>query len=98
MCEIIYNEEHMNSIANKYAECVTAIQQIMQNHDLAKTISLDNYEGQAVDVLEDIFDKVKEHLELLKLCYETMQTYVLDSLEQMKQTDSDNANSMKGDG
>lgn len=87
MNKVIYDEEHMNLIATKYNQCADTINQIISYHENVKENMVVNYEGQAMEVACELFDKLKRHISLLRICCETMEEYVRCSLEEMKQLD-----------
>lgn len=87
MNKVIYEEEHMNLIATKYNKCTDTINQIISYHENVKENVAANYEGQAMEVACELFDKLIQHISLLKISCETMEEYVRCSLEEMKQLD-----------
>lgn len=90
---IIYNEEHITNIENKYKECIEDLQSAIAYNNSAKEYMMNNYDGQAKEMVEEIFGKIEAHLKLLSACCETTKTYVKDSLETIEQVDSGYAKS-----
>lgn len=87
MAELVYNEIHMNDIANKYHECATITETIILSFLSAKDIVFINYDGQGKDIAIDAFDKLAEHLEYLKICCENTAEYVSCALQNMQEKD-----------
>ena len=88
MSKILYNEQHIIKIANKYKECAEILSDAIANQEKAKSTMSINYKGMATNITTDCFDKIEEHLNLLVACCDTSQTYVKDSLEAMQQIDT----------
>lgn len=95
--DIVYNDEHMTSIADKYKECEDVFTDAITHQGLLKMNLGNYYKGQASSIVEDVCDKIEEHLQLLVACCETTETYVRDALSTMEEADSENAKSIGGD-
>lgn len=99
MFEIVYNEELMDNIANQYKEAACIVEDSISGLDSFETQLNDMYKGQASDeILPALVSKIKELLQLLKLCYESAETYVSTSKETMLQLDKWKAQIMQVSG
>lgn len=96
MSKVVYDEECLKQIADKYNACADVLVQALIYHQDAKVIVENNYAGQAIDVIMETFDKLKQHMELLKMCCETTATYVSESLAEMQLLEESMANSPEG--
>ena len=85
--KLVYNEDHMRDIADKYKKCATNVNTMITSLRFAKDIVTNNYEGQGEGIATDTFDKLLEHLEYLKVCCENTEEYVLFSLASMQAQD-----------
>lgn len=93
---MIYDEEHMLSIAEKYANCTELLSLAITDKTSAQNNMSINYKGMASDLSEDVFVKIEEHLKLLVSCCETAETYVKDSLSTMQELDAEMASDFNG--
>jgi uncharacterized protein YukE len=79
----------MERVAQSYTDCQTAIAEITSALAEASTTLNDNYEGQADDLVAEMFAKLAEHLNLLDRCFEQMSAYVLNSLATIQAADTE---------
>lgn len=82
--EILYQDDHMKNITDEYQECIDLIQEIRKYNKIAKTEFSSNYEGQAKDMTESVFDEIKLHLDFLESCCTGMKEYVQFSWDTLK--------------
>jgi uncharacterized protein YukE len=87
MAEIVYNESHMNEIADTYRECVKISETIVICLQSAKKVVSNNYEGQGKEIAMDAFDKLAEHMEYFRVCCENTAEYVSSALQNMQEKD-----------
>jgi uncharacterized protein YukE len=83
-----YNVEHMEEISLHYKQCSDSTSQAISNIDSAKASFLANYKGQSDDTALALFDKMKEHMELLRDSFTQMQSYVTYTKDTMVAADS----------
>lgn len=96
MFEIVYNEDLMDNIADQYKKAASIVENTILELDSFGTQLNDTYEGQASDEIIPAFvSKTKEHLQLLKLCYESAEAYVATSKNTMLLLDQWKANTMQ---
>lgn len=88
---MIYNEEHMLSIAEKYANCAELLSSAITDKRSAQNSMSANYKGMASNLSENVFVKIEDHLKLLVSCCETAEIYVKDSLSSMQELDAEMA-------
>ncbi|MGI6086210.1 MAG: hypothetical protein ACOYIF_12400 [Acetivibrionales bacterium] len=81
--KLVFNPGHMDVISSKYKLCAELAGSIEDELTKARKSLLNNYQGQANDMVFDLVDKIKEHLELLRYCYLQMESYVTNSKETM---------------
>lgn len=96
--ELVYNEDHMLAIAEKYKNCAEALQSAITYQTDAQTNMSTNYKGMASEIAYDSFGKIKEHIELMVACCEAAGTYVKDSLAEMQELDSGETRNFGGGG
>lgn len=82
--EILYNDDNMQNIIDDYHECITIIQEVRTYNTYAKVAFNNNYEGEAKDMTEAIFDEIKLHLDYLETCCRSMEDYVSNAWDAMK--------------
>ena len=88
MFEIVYNEELMDNISCQYKKAASIVEDSISGLDSFEAQLNDMYKGQASDeILPALVSKIREHLELLELCYKSAETYVSTSKETMLQLD-----------
>lgn len=85
--KIIYDEEHMYDISNMYKACASALQDALLYEEESKNRFRYSYCGIGSDVVAKSYEKITQHIELLLGCCLTMETYVAEKLEGMKQID-----------
>ena len=66
--KLIYDPEHMDEICSKYKQCAEYADQAINNLERLKANFFGNYQGQASEMAEDLYNKIKEHTELLRDC------------------------------
>jgi uncharacterized protein YukE len=82
-----YNVEHMEEISLHYKQCSDSASLAINNIDSAKVSFLTNYKGQSDDTALELYDKIKEHMELLRDSLTQMQNYVTYTKETMVAAD-----------
>lgn len=95
--KLVYNTEYMDKTSATYKECAEYTNSVIVELAIVKTVLLDNYQGQATDMVFDLYDKIKEHLDLLKECFAQMERYITYSKETMLELDYSLALKMKGE-
>jgi len=98
MAELVYNEYHMNKIVNRYRVCADAAQEIVNKLNMACAVVENNYVGQGLDITLDVFSKLVEHLDYLKVCCENTAEYVSFSLSSMQEQDRELSSGYGGSG
>ncbi len=93
--KLIYDPEHMDEISSKYKQCAEYADQAINNLERLKANFLGNYQGQASEMAEDLYNKIKEHTELLRDCFVQMESYVTYTKETMTELDNNMANAGK---
>lgn len=72
---IVVDETHMDEITSEFNKCVTCVENIITEsknlHDILKT----NYEGRALVGVNDYFNVLNNHLNVLNLCYQQLGDY-----------------------
>lgn len=88
MGEIQYNWEEMDSLINEYNSSIEFIDNILTELKCIEDIYIFQYSGQAREaILPELFDKIKKHMELLKICYTGVAGYVKNAKDTMKTID-----------
>jgi uncharacterized protein YukE len=88
MTELVYNESHMNDIADKYCKCADIAETIITSLKAANGVVSNNYQGQGKEIALDAFYKLTEHLDYLRICCENTAAYVSSALQAMQEKDS----------
>lgn len=96
MFEIVYNEKLMDKISRQYKKAASIVEDSILGLDSFEKQLNDMYKGQASDeILPALVSKIREHLELLELCYKSAETYVSTSKETMLMLDKYKAHVMQ---
>jgi len=93
--KLIYDPEHMDEICSKYKQCAEYADQAINNLERLKANFLGNYQGQASEMAEDLYNKIKEHTELLRDCFIQMDSFVTYTKETMIELDNNMASTGK---
>lgn len=76
MTPITYDPAFMDEVSSKYADCATAIAAAIAHLDKVKSSFEQSFEGQSEQITLDTYAKIKEHLELLQMCFIQTGRYV----------------------
>jgi uncharacterized protein YukE len=87
MFKLVYDSELMNSISENYKDCITELENTIDNLKNSKSFFENNYNGQGSDIAKDTFKKIKEHTELLLECCNCASNYIEYSKEEMMKCD-----------
>ncbi len=88
MGKLVYDGDYMDSIATSYQAGASIVARMIDMMETLENNFAAVYEGQGKAVIvPEVFDKLIEHLELLKLCYSNAGEYVTNSKESMKLID-----------
>lgn len=85
--EYTYNPDHMDEVSQLYKQSADYTEVAIGDLDKAKTCFIDNYQGQSDDMVLDLFEKIKAHMELLRDCFSQMETYVTYTKDTMVEQD-----------
>jgi uncharacterized protein YukE len=85
----VYNPEHLAAIASGYKECAEIAGNIITYSAAAKSTLETNYEGQGKSMAIDTFEKIKEHMNLIKLSIEVAGNYVSTTMADLQKMDAE---------
>lgn len=95
--QVTYNTELMEKISAKFNDGYDILDDAITQFGYFKNSFYSNYNGQArVEIFDSITTTMKEHMELLQLCYSNMKEYVNTAKEEMISTDKALSDSMNG--
>lgn len=92
---LIFVPEHMSEIIMQYNKCVNYAGLSIDNLEKTKISFTENYQGQASDMVLDLYNKIKEHTELLRDCFIQMERYVTYTKKTMMELDKYIASEME---
>jgi len=87
--DLVYNEDAMRSIAAEYRNAASSMDDAMSQCKSAMSVVQSDYDGQGTPLATDLFNKLHEHMDLLKSCYEVLANFTESSLEEFLQLDSE---------
>jgi uncharacterized protein YukE len=90
-----YDPDHMNEISLLYKQSADQVDEAIGNLNKGKDHFLNNYQGQSDNTAPDLFEKIKEHLELLRDCFSQMEVYVTYTKNTMIEQDNKIASTFK---
>jgi uncharacterized protein YukE len=73
--KIIVEETHMDKITYGFNQCEDYVGEIIAETMKLKQIIHENYKGRASAGVEDYFNTLYQHLDVLKLCYGQLADY-----------------------
>jgi uncharacterized protein YukE len=86
--KLVYDPEHMDEISLKYKQCSEYADQAIITLEELKASFLENYQGQASEIAEDLYSKIRDHTELLRDCFIQMDSFVTYTKETMIELDN----------
>lgn len=96
-CQITYNAKLMENIADKFNDGYDKLDDAIDELRYFKNHFYSYYNGQAkVEIFDSITKTLREHLELLQLCYLNMNEYVTAAKDEMIAADEAISESIDG--
>lgn len=73
--QIVVDETHLDEISLEFNKCANCVEEIITETKNLKYILANNYKGRASTGVNDYFDVLNKHLDLLHLCYKQLVNY-----------------------
>ncbi len=97
--KVKYDSDLMDDISEKYNEGFEKMEDVITDFSELNTSFVTYYDGQTnKEIFDSLYSTLMNHFELLKLCYENMEKYVIDAKNTLIEADKNRSSIISGGG